>query len=332
MRFYESPQKTSENREKPRSYYIPQGAAQYASLNGKWRFAYFPNSDLATEPKKWDEIYVPSCWQLKGYEDPNYTNINYPFACDMPYVPNINPMGMYEKDIVLSSKSKDFYLILEGVATCAAIYVNGEYVGFTQGSHLQAEFKISKQLKVGRNTIRICVYKWCAGSYLEDQDMFRYNGIFRDVYLLARPQNHIPDFEITTESNKKIIVKTDKNAIVKLFDQDLLLEKKVGEVCEFTVKNPRLWTAETPYLYKVVMVPFLLADEDVKSKSTFELVDMSKKMMDGYKMDYFMFELSFIGWILLCLVTFGIACIWVVPYIETANVMYYEELKKIKLK
>ena len=86
------------------------------------------------------------------------------------------------------------------------------------------------------------------------------------------------------------------------------------------------------YLYKVVMVPFLLADEDVKSKSTFELVDMSKKMMDGYKMDYFMFELSFMGWILLCLVTFGIACIWVVPYIETANVMYYEELKKIKLK
>lgn len=278
MRFYENPQKTSENREKPRSYYIPQGAAQYASLNGKWRFAYFPNSDLATEPKKWDEIYVPSCWQLKGYEDPNYTNINYPFACDMPYVPNINPMGMYEKDIVLSSKSKDFYLILEGVATCAAIYVNGEYVGFTQGSHLQAEFKISKQLKVGRNTIRICVYKWCAGSYLEDQDMFRYNGIFRDVYLLARPQNHITDFEITTEANKKIIVKTDKNAIIKLFDQDLLLEKKVGEVCEFTVKNPRLWTAETPYLYKVVIeyngeiIEQMVGIRDIKVSPKYELL------------------------------------------------------------
>ncbi len=278
MRFYENPLKTSENREKPRSYYIPKGAAQYAPLNGKWRFAYFPNGDLATEPKKWDDIYVPSCWQLKGYEDPNYTNINYPFACDMPYVPNINPMGMYEKDIELSSKSKDFYLVLEGVATCAVIYVNGEYVGFTQGSHLQAEFKISKQLKVGRNTIRICVHKWCAGSYVEDQDMFRYNGIFRDVYLLARPQNHIADFEITTENNKKIIVKSDKNAIVKLFDQDLLLEKKVGEVCEFSVKNPRLWSAETPYLYKVVLeyngeiIEQMVGIRDIKVSPKYEIL------------------------------------------------------------
>ena len=253
MRFYENPQKTSENREKPRCYYIPRGAAQVASLNGKWRFAFFENGDMATEPENWDIITVPSCWQIKGYECPNYSNINYPFACDMPYVPNINPMGMYERDIEISSKNKDFYLVLEGVATCAVLYVNGKYVGFTQGSHLQAEFKISKYLKVGKNTIRICVYKWCAGSYLEDQDMFRYNGIFRDVYLLARPQNHIKDFDITTENNKKIIVKADKNAIVKLFDQDLLLEKKVGEVCEFTVKNPRLWSAESPYLYKVVL-------------------------------------------------------------------------------
>lgn len=253
MRFYENPLKTSENREKPRCYYIPKGAAQFASLNGKWRFAFFENGDMATEPEEWDTIYVPSCWQIKGYECPNYTNINYPFACDMPYVPNINPMGMYEKDIEISSKNKDFYLVLEGVATCAAVYVNGKYVGFTQGSHLQAEFKISKHLKVGKNTIRICVHKWCCGSYLEDQDMFRYNGIFRDIYLLARPQNHIVDFDITTENNKKIIVKSDKNAIVKLLDQDLVLDKKVGEVCEFTIKNPRLWNAESPYLYTIVL-------------------------------------------------------------------------------
>ena len=92
MRFYENPLKTSENREKQRAYYIPKGSAEYQSLNGEWNFAYFPNSDLATEPEKWDKIEVPSCWQLKGYEDPNYTNINFPFPCDMPYVPNVNPI------------------------------------------------------------------------------------------------------------------------------------------------------------------------------------------------------------------------------------------------
>ncbi len=253
MRFYENPLKTSENREAPRSYYIPTGAAKYISLNGKWNFAYFANGDMATEPEKWDEIDVPSCWQLYGYEDPNYTNVNYPFPCDMPYVPNINPMGMYEREIEIPRKTKEYYLVLEGVATCAVIYVNGKYVGFTQGSHLQAEFKITKQLREGKNTIRINVFKWCASSYVEDQDMFRYNGIFRDIYVLARPKNHITDFEITTENNKKIIVKADKNAIVKLYDKNVLLGEKVGDVCEFTIKNPKLWNAEAPYLYNVTL-------------------------------------------------------------------------------
>ncbi|MBQ8546562.1 MAG: glycoside hydrolase family 2 [Clostridia bacterium] len=253
MRFYENPLKTSENREEPRSYYIPKGVAKCISLNGKWNFAYFANSDFATEPEKWEEIDVPSCWQLLGYEDPNYTNVNYPFACDMPYVPNINPMGMYEKEIEIPRKTKEYYLVLEGVATCAVIYVNGKYVGFTQGSHLQAEFNITKQLRQGKNKIRINVYKWCCGSYVEDQDMFRYNGIFRDIYVLVRPKNHISDFDIKTENNKKIIVKADKNAIVKLYDKKVLLGEKVGDVCEFTIKNPTLWNAEEPNLYTVVL-------------------------------------------------------------------------------
>jgi len=278
MRFYENPLKTSENREAPRSYYIPTGAAKYISLNGKWNFAYFPNGDMATEPEKWDEIDVPSCWQLLGYEDPNYTNINYPFGCDLPYVPNINPMGMYEKEIELPRKTKEYYLVLEGVCSCAVIYVNGKYVGFTQGSHLQAEFNITKQLRQGKNKIRINVYKWSCSSYLEDQDMFRYNGIFRDIYMLARPKNHIKDFKITTENNKKIVVKTDKNTIVKLYDKGVLLGEKVGEVCEFTVKSPKLWNAETPYLYNAVIeyngekIEQKVGFVDIKVSSKYELL------------------------------------------------------------
>ena len=252
MRFYENILKTSENREKARSYYIPKGSAKYESLNGKWRFAYIENSDLFERVEKWDEIKVPSCWQLLGYEDPNYTNICFPFTCDMPYVPNINPMGVYEKDIVVDNIEDECYIVFEGVTGCAVLFVNGERVGYTQGSHFQAEFKIGKYLRKGQNTIRVCIYKWCVGSYIESQDMFRHNGIFRDVYLLFRRKNHIKDIDIKTENNEKIIVKTDKNATVSLYDKDAkLIDVKNGKECLFFVEEPYLWSAESPYLYTV---------------------------------------------------------------------------------
>ncbi|MBQ7352824.1 MAG: glycoside hydrolase family 2 [Clostridia bacterium] len=253
MRFYENPLKTSENREKQRAYYIPKGSAKYTSLNGEWKFKFFENSDLATEPENWDTIEVPSCWQLKGYENPNYTNINFPFPCDMPYVPNINPMGMYERDFEISDISKEAYVVLEGVCSCAVVYINESYVGYTQGSHLQAEFKISKYVKQGKNTIRIKVYKWSCSTYIEDQDMFRYNGIFRDIYVLEREKNHIKDIDIRTQDNKKIVVKADKKANVKLYDGNELVGEKTGTQCTFNVKKPKLWTAETPYLYTVIL-------------------------------------------------------------------------------
>ncbi|MBQ9744801.1 MAG: glycoside hydrolase family 2 [Clostridia bacterium] len=251
MRFYENPQKTYENREKQRAYYIPEGKAEYTLLNGEWSFAYFPNSDIATEPEKWDKIEVPSCWQILGYENPNYTNINYPFGCDDPYVPNINPMGMYERTFNVSDTSKDTYIVFEGIATCGVLYINGKYVGFTQGTHLQSEFNITKFVKEGENTVRVNVYKWCAGSYLEDQDCFRFNGLYRDVYILSRPKGHIKDIDITTKDNKKVIVKVDKNATVTLYDGDIAIAKAKGKEVILTVDNPKLWTAETPYLYTV---------------------------------------------------------------------------------
>ncbi|MBO5287706.1 MAG: glycoside hydrolase family 2 [Clostridia bacterium] len=274
MRFYENPLKTSENREKPRAYYIPKGSCEYLSLNGIWKFAYFPNSDLATEPKKWDKIEVPSCWQLKGYENPNYTNINFPFTCDMPYVPNINPMGVYEREFEVANPDKETYIVLEGVCSCAVVYINGKYVGFTQGSHLQAEFKISKYVTQGTNTVRVNVYKWSAACYIEDQDMFRYNGIFRDVYILSREKFHIKDIDIKTKDNKKIVVKADRRANVKLYDGDTLIGEKNGTTCEFTVKNPHLWNAEDPYLYKVVLQR---GDEIIEQKVGIRSIKVSDK-------------------------------------------------------
>ena len=274
MRFYENPLKTSENREKPRAYYIPKGSAEFLSLNGVWNFAFFENSDLATEPEKWDTIDVPSCWQLKGYEHPNYTNINYPFPCDMPYVPNVNPMGIYERTFEVNSTEKETYIVFEGVATCAVLYINDQYVGYTQGSHLQAEFKVSKYVVKGTNTIRVKVYKWCCSTYIEDQDMFRYNGIFRDVYMLSREKNHIKDIDIRTEENKRIVVKTDRKASVKLYDKEALIGEKNGTKCVFNVKKPHLWTAEDPYLYTVVIQR---GDEIIEQRVGIRSIAVSEK-------------------------------------------------------
>ena len=141
MRIYENPKRTSENRVKSRSYCIPGGVSEYMLLNGTWNFAYFARDiDVPETIEKWDSIPVPSCWQILGYENPNYTNVNYPYPVDQPYVPNDNPCGVYQRQFEISQKWGKIYFVLEGVASCAFVYVNGRYVGFSQGSHLQAEF------------------------------------------------------------------------------------------------------------------------------------------------------------------------------------------------
>ena len=274
MRFYENPLKTSENREPQRAYYIPKGKAEYLSLNGKWKFAFFENSDIAEEPQSWDEIEVPSCWQLNGYEYPNYTNINFPHLCDMPYVPNINSMGVYEREFEVNDTKKETYIVFEGVCSCAVLFINGKYVGFTQGSHLQAEFKISKYVKQGTNTIRVNVYKYCAGTYIEDQDMFRFNGIFRDVYMLSRPKGHIKDIDIRTVDNKKVVIKADKDASYRLFDGDNLIAEGSGTECVLNVKKPHLWTAEDPYLYDLIIE---YNGEEIVQRVGFRTIKVSSK-------------------------------------------------------
>ena len=250
MRKYENPNITSENREKPRSYYIPSGISEYTLLNGKWDFAYFKRDiDVPEKIENWDKIPVPSCWQLHGYDNPNYTNINYPFPCDPPYVPDDNPCGVYRREFVINNKWGRVYLVFEGVSSCAFVYINDEYVGFTQGSRLQAEFDITDYAVDGINTVTVRVLKWCCGSYLEDQDAFRYNGIFRDVYILQRPENHILDVEIIP-NDKEININLDTNANLKIYEKDKLLwEGNIEKTFTFSPENPILWNAEKPFLY-----------------------------------------------------------------------------------
>ena len=273
MRYYENPNKTSENRLAARSWYIPEGVAKTQTLNGVWDFKFFENGDMMDDITEWDEIEVPSCWQLKGYEHPNYVNTLYPYPCDPPYVPDVNPAAVYERNFTVDHTEFNAYLILDGVSSIAEIYLNEEYVGFTQGSRLFAEFDISKFVKPGKNRIRIIVRKWCCGSYLEDQDTFRYNGLFRDVYILYRPQGHIFDLDIRTKGNQ-ILCKCDAPFVAKLYEKDQLIDTREGtETCQFTLENPMPWTAETPYLYTV---KFFAAGEEITRKIGFRTIAISK--------------------------------------------------------
>ena len=174
MRFYENLEKIQENRLPQRSYYIPENKNAYLDLNGEWDFKYYSADFLEEESiTNWDKISVPSCWQLKGYENPNYTNINYPYPVDPPYLPVENPLGIYRREFEIVDEENLHYIIFEGVSSNLQLFINDKYVGYSQGSHLQAEFDITKFVKKGTNTITAKVHKWCSGSYLEDQDFFR---------------------------------------------------------------------------------------------------------------------------------------------------------------
>lgn len=251
IRKYENLECLQENRLKQRAYYIPKNEDAMISLNGIWKFEFY-EKDFDNECIAAGEIDVPSCWQCRGYEKPYYTNINYPFPVEPPYVPNKNPMGVYTREFEINDIKRRHYIVFEGVATNVELFINGIYVGFSQGSRMQAEFDISKFVKEGTNTVVAKVRKWCLGSYLEDQDCFRYNGIFRDVYILSRPEGHIRDIDIVTEGDC-IHVKFEGSAEVGLYDMEgILLDKKYADgIVKFEVQNAVRWNAENPYLYEL---------------------------------------------------------------------------------
>lgn len=255
MRDYERLDILSINREPQRAYYIPYDSLEkalvgdknkssyYKLLNGNWEFKYFESdADVPERIEDWNSIPVPSNWQMHGYDKPYYTNVNYPFPVDPPYVPDINPCGIYRKTFEIDEQwnERNTYIVFEGVNSCHYLYVNGEFVGYSQGSRMQSEFNITKYLHKGENTIQVKVLKWCSGSYLEDQDDFRWSGIFRDVYLLSREDNAIKDIEI--KADMKTITANAEN--YEIYDSNNQLAD---------LSSPILWNAENPYLYTVVV-------------------------------------------------------------------------------
>lgn len=177
-------------------------------LNGEWRFFYAENPEVAPagfEPPAfidddWPILPVPSNWQMHGYGKPNYTNVAYPYPVDPPHVPQDNPVGHYRRTFTLPASwaGRRILLAFDGVDSAFYVWVNGQMAGYSQGAHLQSEFDITALVHEGQNLLAVQVYQWSDGSYLEDQDMWRLSGIFRDVYLSATPLVHMRDVFIRT--------------------------------------------------------------------------------------------------------------------------------------
>ena len=248
----------------------------FKNLCGEWAFRWLPsvndieNIDEAFCPQTFDTITVPMSWQSeteRGYDVPNYTNINYPFPCDPPHVPDNNPCGLYQRSFVVpeAMAGKRVFLNFEGVDSCFYVWVNGVFAAYSQVSHMTTEVDITDKLKPGKNDLRVLVIKWCPESYLEDQDMWRLSGIFREVYLLFRGEERIIDYTVKTalsedfcQAELSVGLKTTPGAQVSytLASQDGTViaggtasENRIG--INFTA--PRLWSDELPYLYKLYL-------------------------------------------------------------------------------
>lgn len=259
----------SENAEAPRSYYIPAESVEsslksreesnqrFKLLNGDWQFRYFDSPyDLSDEV--WDidfseTLPVPSCWECYGYGQRQYVNINYPFPVNPPYTVNLNPVGVYRRSFGVSENSYKKYINLEGVSGAYELYVNNTYVGFSKGSHLTAEFDITDFVNIGENTLTVVVYTYSDASYLEDQDQFRYHGIFRDVYIISRPKEHLKDFFVHTDMVGNISVDVDFDGTCEFTILDAENNEIYSGSMPTKIEKPILWNAEHPYLYTIII-------------------------------------------------------------------------------
>ncbi len=271
----------------------------YQSLDGMWKFNFVTtpsdrpdglslSGKSVTAFGSWDDIKVPGCWEMQGYDRPIYCNVEYPHSNTPPYIKArpgfndngknyaINPVGTYYRTFEVKDDWADRRTIIHfgGIYSAAFVYLNGNYVGYTQGSNNIAEFDISSYLKKGGNNLVVQVLRWCDGSYLECQDMFRMSGIFRSVYLYNVPKNSIRNHKITTEFNddySRVLVnvdlKTEGNEPVgeiefkmigpdgKELGKSKAMSQSPGNYrASLAVDNPALWTAETPTLYTVHII------------------------------------------------------------------------------
>lgn len=282
-KYYENPEIQSVGTEELRAYFIPYESEKAASvderarsqkftlLSGDWDFSYFESIRIMNEnlrdPNlkiKDTKVKVPSVWQVYGFDQNQYTNVNYPIVFDPPYVPYDNPCGLYVKKIKIDNPSKRRFLCFEGVDSCFYLYVNGEEVGYSQITHSLNEFEITKYLKAGENTITVLVLKWCDGTYFEDQDKFRFSGIIGDVYILERDNAYIRDYNVKTklgEITAEVEIKFE--TVGELGDISVALYNPDGSkqgvyraedgVVRAVVDKPLLWNAEEPNLYKAII-------------------------------------------------------------------------------
>lgn len=285
-RYYENLSVLHENTMPARAYYIPasrrmdnlvehrEESDRMQLLNGTWKFQYFNSIydiqdsffEKNYDTENFDEIQVPSVWQMAGYDTHQYTNIRYPFPFDPPYVPQDIPCGTYVHTFEYSrdEKAPKSFLNFEGVDSCFYVWINGSYIGYSQVSHMTSEFDVTDVLQDGTNTVAVLVMKWCDGSYLEDQDKFRMSGIFRDVYILKRPKQAISDYHIKTRIedmlakveiemkfysplNVKISIEDRNGAVVALGS---IVEEGTAVL---EIASPELWNTENPYLYKLIL-------------------------------------------------------------------------------
>ena len=249
----------------PRCYYVPfaegqadgrrEQSGRFVSLNGTWQFcAYKKIEDIGEDfcaQALPDQIAVPSCVQYAGYDFFQYTNVRYPIPYDPPFVPVENPAYHYSRTFAVCGSDRT-YLVFEGVDSCFYVYVNGKFVGFSQISHKLSEFDITPFVHEGGNRLDVIVQKWCAGTYLEDQDKWRFTGIFRDVYLLRRPQGHAVDYKIETDvlgKNASVLFCYRAGGEARVTFEGQTKTVREGREARFSVKNAKLWSAEEPYLY-----------------------------------------------------------------------------------
>ena len=267
-------------------------SAAVLSLDGQWQFELFARPDCV--PDNWPEesasctsITVPGNWQLQGFDRPIYTNVKYPFPCDPPRVPEDNPTGCYHRTVTIA---RDWFgdervrIVFDGVDSAFHLWCNGAWIGYSQDSRLPAEFDLTEHLLVGENRLKVVVFRFSDGSYLEDQDMWNLSGIFRSVSLLKKPRQHLCDLQVTAglddryehgELEIKVIAEASADCAIRLALYDLedltrslisdetfaigtrQIDERGGYAnrCHLTlpIPSPKHWSAEEPALYRLTV-------------------------------------------------------------------------------
>lgn len=308
LNFHKNQKTLHEGCEAPRAYFIPyhskeaaltgvrELSSQFKNLCGEWDFRFYSTpADLPDFTEEgfttdWDRLTVPMNWQYaldRGYDVPNYSNTNYPIPCDPPHVPDDNPCGLYHRTFELSAEelnAKKIYINFEGVDSCFYLYVNGKFAAYSQVSHMTSEVDITSYVHAGENDLKVLVFKWCDGTYLECQDMWRLSGIFREVYLLVRPEKHIEDIFVHTNlaydfatANVTVDLALKDTAAYEWSFSDAEGNEIAGGLnreVSVALDEPRLWSDEDPYLYTLtlfcegewIVIPVGLRKIEVKNK------------------------------------------------------------------